>query len=137
MNPRTVLTIGSVLAALFGLGLALAPREMLAGMGLGAPAEGLVLSRNLGAMLLGISVLNWLARDATGAPLRAVLIGNVAIQVFEFLVNGADLLLGTLPPQAGGGLVLHVGLAVLYGLGLRSASPQPLRGERGAVHGLE
>ena len=55
------------------------------------------MSRDLGVTLVGVGVINWLARDATGAALRGILIGNLVIQVREFLVNGYKLATGALP----------------------------------------
>ncbi|OLC54321.1 MAG: hypothetical protein AUH85_12050 [Chloroflexi bacterium 13_1_40CM_4_68_4] len=46
--------------------IVLAPGHMLAGSGLGTPAEGVVLSQDVGATLLGAALINRLAHDATG-----------------------------------------------------------------------
>jgi hypothetical protein len=62
MRPRLALTIGAVVAF---------------------SREAEILSRDLGVTLLGLGVLNWMTRGATGAPLRGVLVGNIAIQVLE------------------------------------------------------
>jgi len=66
MSPKLALQIGAVLAIVFGLGLALLPAQMLAGFGLATPNEALVVSRDVGVTLVGVGVINWLARDATG-----------------------------------------------------------------------
>jgi hypothetical protein len=119
MQPRLALQIGAVVALLFGLGLALAPQQMLGGFGLGAPNEAVIVMRDLGVTLIGVAVLNWLARDAVGAPLRAVLIGNIVIQVLELLVNGWEIAAGILPAAAAPGLVVHLILAVIFASALR------------------
>ena len=121
MSPKLALQIGAVLAIVFGLGLALLPAHMLAGFGLATPNEALVVSRDVGVTLVGVGVINWLARDATGAALRGILIGNLVIQVLEFLVNGYELATGALPSQAAGGEIIHVVLAVIFFLALRRA----------------
>ena len=121
MDPKLALQIGAVLAIVFGLGLALLPAQMLAGFGLGTPNEALIVSRDVGVTLVGVGVINWLARDATGAVLRGILIGNLVIQVLEFLVNGYELATGALPSQAAGGEIIHVVLAVVFILALRRA----------------
>ena len=43
------------------------------------------------------------------------------IQVFEFLVNGYELLIGQLPSAAAGGEVIHVILGIIFALALRRA----------------
>ncbi len=96
MSSKLALTIGAVAAALFGLALALLPQQMLSGFGLDAPAIAQVVSRDVGVTLLGLAVLNWLARDATGMALRAILIGNLFIQVAEIVVNGIEIATGAL-----------------------------------------
>lgn len=118
MRPKLALTIGAAAALLFGLLLILLPSQMLKGFGLGAPTEGLVLSRDVGSVLVGLAVINWLARDATGAGLRAVLVGNVVVQAVELLVNGYELAVGELPPAAAPGLAIHVVLGLVFALAL-------------------
>lgn len=121
MRPSLALSIGAVLAFIFGLGLALAPAQMLSGFGLGTPTEGLIVSRDVGVTLIGLGLINWLARDAVGAPLRGLLWGNIFIQVAETVVNGWEIAAGQLPASAAPGLVIHIALVVVFGLGLRRA----------------
>ena len=122
MSSKLALTIGAAAALIFGLALAVAPAQMLAGFGLGVPTEAQVLSRDVGVTLLGLAVINWMAREATGRAVRAILIGNLFVQVMEFLVNGWEVAAGILPAQAAGGLVIHLVLAVVFALGLRRAA---------------
>jgi hypothetical protein len=121
VSPRLALIIGAVAAFVFGLLLVVFPAAMLSGFGLGTPNEGVVVSRDVGATLIGVGVINWLARDATGTPLRALLVGNVVIQALEIVVNGYEILAGTLPVSAAGGLVLHLVLGALFVLAMRQA----------------
>src|SRR5262245_1463504 len=121
MRPSLALSIGAVLAVLFGAVLLLAPEQMLGGFGLGSPKEGLVLARDQGVTLIGLGIINWMARGATGTPLRAILWGNIFIQVAEAIVNGWEAAAGILPGQAVGGVGLHVVLAAIFALGLRRA----------------
>jgi hypothetical protein len=119
MSPKLALTIGAVLAVVFGLALTLLPAQMLAGFGLATPPEALVVSRDIGVTLIGLGIINWLGRDATGQLARALLLGNLFIQVAEAVVNGWEVAAGILPSAAAGGVVLHVILAVVFVLGLR------------------
>jgi hypothetical protein len=126
MISRVVLIIGAIAALLFGLGLTLAPVQMLAGFGLGAPTVALVLSRDVGVTLLGLAVLNWLGRNATGEALRAILAANLFVQVAELVVNGLELGIGELPPAAAGGLVIHLVLGALFGWALLQSGRAPV-----------
>lgn len=114
--------IGAVVAGIFGLLLVFAPAQMLAGFGLKGVDEGMILSRDVGSTLVGLAIINWLGRDASGAALRALLVGNLAIQVFEFLVNGYELMIGQLPSSAAGGEVIHIVLGIIFLLALRRAA---------------
>ena len=114
VTPKIALIIGAAAALLFGVGLTVAPAQMLAGFGLGAPAAAMVLSRDVGVTLIGIGLLNWLLRGAEGAVLSGLLIGNLFIQVAELVVNGLEIAAGQLPPAAGGGLVIHLVLGALF-----------------------
>lgn len=113
--------IGGVAALIFGLGLLVFPTSMLANFGVGAPEEAKVLSRDVGATLIGLGVINWMARNATGEPLRALLVGNVVVQALELLVNGYAIVSGALPPQAASGLLIHLVLGAVFVLAMRSA----------------
>jgi hypothetical protein len=119
MKPKLALTIGSVLALLFGLSLVLAPEAMLRAFGLDPHPDGVVVSRDVGVMLLGLAVLNWFGRDAAPGPgLRAILVANLFVQVLELVVNGAELGMGTLPMEAAPGLAIHALLGAMFALAL-------------------
>jgi hypothetical protein len=119
LSSKLALTIGAVAALVFGLALLLLPEQMLAGFGLATPSEAQILSRDLGVTLIGLAILNWMAREATGTPLRAILLANLFIQVAELVVNGAEVATAILPAQAAGGLLIHLVLAVVFALPLR------------------
>lgn len=112
--------IGGIAALVFGLSLLVFPSSMLAGFGLAVSTEAKVLSRDVGATLIGLGVINWMARNATGAALRALLVGNVVVQALELLINGFEIATAELPTQAAGGLVIHLAIAVMFVLAMRS-----------------
>jgi hypothetical protein len=114
--------IGGVAAVLFGLALLVFPTTMLGGFGLGTPTEALVLSRDVGATLIGLGVLNWMARNATGEALRALLVGNLVVQALELVVNGYEIAAAQLPAAAAGGLVIHLVLGAIIILAMRRAT---------------
>lgn len=114
--------IGGAAAIIFGLALLVFPTTMLANFGLSASREGTVLSRDVGATLIGLGVINWMARNATGTALRALLVGNVVVQALELVVNGYEIAVGDLPTQAAGGLLIHLVLGAVFVLAMRSLS---------------
>ncbi len=113
--------IGGVAAVVFGLALFVSPESMLAGFGLATPVAAKVLARDVGATLIGLGVINWMARNATGEGLRALLVGNVVVQALELLINGYEIIDGDLPGQAAGGLVIHLALGAVFILAMRSS----------------
>jgi hypothetical protein len=121
VSPRLALIIGAIAAVVFGLLLTVFPATMLGGFGLGTPPEAIVVSRDVGVTLIGLGVLNWIARDATGTPLRAILVGNLVIQALEIVVNGYEIASGVLPVAAAGGLVLHLVLGAIFVLAMTRA----------------
>lgn len=114
--------IGGIAAFVFGLALLVFPTSTLAGFGLPVSTEARVLSRDVGATLIGLGVINWMARNATGDALRALLVGNVVVQALEFLINTFEIVVGDLPTQAAGGLLIHLALGAVFVLAMRSIS---------------
>jgi hypothetical protein len=108
--------IGGVSAIVF--------ESMLTRFGLATPGAAKVLSRDVGATLIGLGVINWMARNATGEALRALLVGNVVVQALEFLINAFELVVGDLPPQAAPGLLIHLALGAVFVLAMRSLTAQ-------------
>jgi hypothetical protein len=125
MSARVILIVGAAAALLFGLGLTLLPDQMLAGFGLETPTAARVLSRDVGVTLLGLAVLNWLARNLHGDALRVILAANLFVQIAELVVNGIELAVGDLPPAAAGGLLIHIVLGALFAWPLLRGRMQP------------
>ena len=122
VSPRLALMIGGVAALLFGLALFVSPESMLAGFGVAAPASTKVLARDVGATLIGLGVINWMARNATGDVLRALLVGNVVVQALELLINAYEIVAGDLPGQSAPGLLIHLVLGAIFIFAMRSTS---------------
>ena len=114
--------IGGIAAVFFGLALFVSPESMLAGFGVATPVAAKVLARDVGSTLIGLGVINWMARNASGEVLRALLVGNVVVQALEILINGYEVVVGDLPTQAAGGLVIHLVLGAVFVLAMRSTS---------------
>lgn len=78
MKLKTLFVIASIYTAVAGLAFIFAPRAVGTGAIPADPApELLAYVRLLGAPLLGIAVLDWMARDADPSRVRtAVIVGN-------------------------------------------------------------
>jgi len=114
--------IGSAAALIFGVVLFVTPESMLAGFGVVASVSTKVLARDVGATLIGLGVINWMARNATGEALRALLVGNVVVQALELLINAYEIVVGDLPAQAAPGLLIHLVLGAVFIFAMRSTS---------------
>jgi len=125
MRPSLALAIGALFSILVGLPSVFAPAQTLFAFGFAMPIEGLVPARSNGVLLVGVGLIDWLARGAVGPPLRGLLWGNIFIRVAETLLNGWELAAGMLPPTASGVLVAAAGvdiaLIVMFALALRRA----------------
>jgi len=119
MRPSLALSIGAVAAIALGIPLALVPAQMLSAFGLATPDEAIILSRDAGVLLIGLGIIDWTARDATGGPLRGLLWGNIAIRVGEIANNGWAIGTGMIPSSAAGGLIVPIALIVVFVLALR------------------
>src|SRR6476620_1978909 len=98
MRPRLALSIGAVFNVIVGLPLLLAPGLLLSALGFGdIPDVALVQARDLGTVLVGVGIIDWLARDAVGTPLRGLLWGNLFIRLALMIVNIWDFATGLLP----------------------------------------
>lgn len=112
MKLKTYLTITSVVLGLFGLSMMLNSANMAKGFGLPLDDLGRVLFRDLGATLIGVAVINWIARTVKDpAALRAILGGNLVAQILGVIVNVADISQGYLGSSGWSGVVLHAVLA--------------------------
>lgn len=124
MRPSLALIIGAAFNILFGLPLLLAPAEILSAFGLATTSEALVPARDSGVLLIGVGIIDWLARDAGGAPLRGLLWGNIFIRVAGMVVNLWEVAAGII--DASGATVaalvgINVAIIIVFLLALRNA----------------
>ncbi|MCS7060199.1 MAG: hypothetical protein RMN25_03450 [Anaerolineae bacterium] len=114
MRLSHLLLLSALFTALFGVGMMFAPDQILPLFGLGPGRAGVLVSRLLGAILLGIAVLNWSASSITDTTAhRAVAMGNMTASGLAFVV---------LLTAQGQGLLSHLGwptitLVLLFTLG--------------------
>ena len=117
---RIVLTLGAVLAWIFGAMLLLAPGPFFAPMGIVMDEKVATIAQNQGAALISIGLINFLCRGVTDATaLRAVLLGNMVIQLLSLGIVVRALALGIFPPRGAPALVIHVILGTLFAVALR------------------
>jgi hypothetical protein len=124
MKVRTFLTVSAVVLGIFGLAMILMPEKMADNFGFEISNLGRVLFRDLGATLLGVAAINWLARDVTDTTgLRAVILGNFVLQVIATIVNVADIAQDYMGSSAWGGVALHAILAVGFAYSYSRLTP--------------
>ena len=126
MRPSLALSIGAVFRILVGVPTLFAPAQVLSLLGVAMPTEGLVPARDVGVLLTGVGIIDWLARDAVGAPLRGLLWGNIFIRAVEMVVNVWEIASGLIVTTMGGAslaatLGLNIALIVMFALALRRA----------------
>ena len=89
MKTRYLMTLSAAFLAMLGVGITFLPQELLAHVG--APSDGTVvlLIQMLGALYLGIAILNWMHRDSHigGIYCRPVSMANF----FNFALGGIPL----------------------------------------------
>ncbi len=110
---RIFLSIAAVLAWLFGAMLLLAPGPFYAPTGLAMNPIVATVAQAHGATLVGLGVINWMARGANRQGLVAVLTGNLVVQILSLVVAIRTVMLG-----AGAGatpsIFTHVVLGALF-----------------------
>jgi len=123
MRPSLALSIGAAINILIGLPLVLAPAQLLSSLGFATSAE--VQARDAGVAVIGLGIINWLARDAVGTPLRGLLWGNIFIRVAAMGVNYWELAAGLMPSAAASLFpiltAINIALIVVFALALRRA----------------
>jgi hypothetical protein len=126
MQPSLALSIGAVFNILFGLALVFAPAQILSAAGWPAtPDVALIPARDAGTLLVTLGIIDWLARDAVGAPLRGLLWGNLFRPAASIVVNSWETVAGMIPAATLGITVaafgVDIALIVVFALALRRA----------------
>jgi hypothetical protein len=107
---RGFLLLSALLAFAFGSALLVMPGPFLAPMGIVATPAVAVSGQAQGAILIGLGVINLLARKLTMDAVRPVLVGNLVVQALSLLVIGRALVGGLVPVQNAGAVVIHAAL---------------------------
>jgi hypothetical membrane protein len=116
MKLKAVLTVSSIYLAVLGVGFMLAPQEI----GIDAvPADAspalIAYLRIFGGPILGIAVLNWLARNAEPSAARnAIVLGNIVGFGCVTLMDVWGVFSGGARPVAKLFLVIHLLMTVAF-----------------------
>lgn len=110
---RIFIAVAAVLAWLFGAMLLLMPGDFYGPTGISMTPMLATVAQAHGATLIGLGVVNWLARKAERTGLIAILTGNLVVQVLSLVVVIRTMMLGagtTVFP----GVIIHVVLGSLF-----------------------
>src|SRR5690242_9413155 len=83
---KLFLAIAAILAWLFGAALLLAPAQFYAPTGIAMTPMIATIAEAHGATLIGLGVVDWLARGADRNGLAAVCMGNLVVQILSLYV---------------------------------------------------
>ena len=110
---KIFLSFAAVLASLFGAGLMVNPEGFYTPTGMVLTPMLATIAQAHGATLIGMAVVLWLARNADPAGLKAVLTGNLVVQVLSLYVAFHTMQLGA-GTKVAPAFVIHITLGVLY-----------------------
>jgi len=120
---RWLLIVAAVLAWVFGLMLLFDARAFEAPVGIDVTDKVATIAQAQGATLVGLGVTNWLARNLTDAAgLRAVLGGNLVVQVMSLGVAARAVLLHIFPIQGAPAIAIHVLVGAAFTVALVRAA---------------
>lgn len=107
------LSVAAVLAWLFGAALIFAPAQFYVPTGLEMTPLMATVAQAHGATLIGLGVVDWLARSADRNGLRAVFVGNLVVQILSLGVVLRTAQLGA-GMKVAPGIVIHLVLGSLF-----------------------
>ena len=126
-QPNTMkifLSIAAVLAWMFGAMLLTMPAKFYEPTGMTLTPMLATLAQAHGATLIGLGVIDWLARNAEKKGLMAVLVGNLVVQILSLAVVIRTMQLGAGSAVAPG-VVIHVVLGGLFAFFIMKARKLP------------
>jgi len=110
---KIFISIAAILACFFGAMLLIAPVLFYEPTGIAMTPMVATIAQAHGATLVGLGVVNWLARNADRQGLIAILTGNLVVQVLSLIVVIRTMQLGAGLAVAPG-VVIHVVLGSLF-----------------------
>jgi hypothetical protein len=103
MTLRNLLTVGSIVSLVFGLGFLFAAEQLTSFYNVKLAAGGVFVAQLYGAALIAFGVLNWLGRDVTDAK------GRQALVLANLVGEGLGFVISLLAQLAGAGGVNSLG----------------------------
>jgi hypothetical protein len=131
VKARWLLGVSAVLAWLFGLVLLFNSKAFEAPVGIILTDQLATIAQAQGAILLGLGVINWLSRSIRDdQALRAVLAGNLVVQLASLGVALRALALGLFSSKGAPAVAIHVLLGAAFAwylFQLRGRGPRGVR----------
>jgi hypothetical protein len=122
---NNLLVVAAVIGAVFGVAFVVASGPLLAIYGITLDKAGTLVAQLFGALLIGLAVLNWFARNVIDPDARqAVVLGNLVGDVVGFVV----ILLGQLAGIANGLGWSNVAIYLVLALGFAYVQLMQARG---------
>ena len=116
MAFKTLMTVAGVLGILFGIGFLLAPTPLLAQYGVQTDAAGVFVARLLGAALLELGLVFFLARRVEDpATMRAIAMGACIGELAGFWITLRIQLTGLVNSMGWSSVAIYGVLAVAFG----------------------
>lgn len=116
MKGTTFLPIAAVLYFGFGLGLLLAPAPFMSVYGVTLDPGGALMTRILGAALIGFALLFWRARALAASPaLHAVFLASFVYNLLDLPIVTIATISGVMSSVGWSAVGLHVFLAAGFG----------------------
>lgn len=122
MSLKTLLTVAAIYLGLVGAGMMLVPQQFgIGAVPADAPPELVAFLRIFGGPMVGIAVLDWLARKAGPSPTRdAVVLANLVGFACVSAMDVWGVFSGDARPIAKIFLVVHLSLAVGFFMARRT-----------------
>jgi hypothetical protein len=115
-SPRTFLGIASVVYLQAGLSFLFIPGPVMSIYGVSLAAGGLLMTRILGAALIGFAVLFWKVRTSELSPaIRSILLASFLYNLLDLPIVTAATVTGVMSSVGWFAVALHVFLAVGFG----------------------
>ena len=116
MSLKNLLMVAAVIGAAFGVAFVVASGPLLAIYGITLDKAGTLVAQLFGALLIGVAVLNWFARDVTDPEARqAVVVGNLTGDVVGFVVILIGQLAGIANALGWANVAIYLLLALGFG----------------------
>jgi hypothetical protein len=112
---RLFLTLATLVFGIFGVGLLAAPGPFMQPFGLSFEQGGVLMSRVLGAALIGFGAALWLSRGADVAAARPLLIGGLIYNLLDLPINILAIQSGAMNAVGWVAVGLHLALAAGFG----------------------